>query len=401
MSVMTIRANLLLVRYGEITLKSPEVRSRMEAKLVRNIKLQLNLKKIYDYSIRREPGRIFIYTDEVDACREVLRKVFGVVSFSPAVEVEKDLSAIREAVLKAAEIILSEGMSFSIRARRSDKAFEYSSKQLEEILGADVLEHIKGVKVNLDNPDKTIYVEVRGESAYIFYEVVPGPGGLPYGVEGKVVALISGGVDSTVAAWMVMKRGCSLVPVHFDMSPFYGEDAKERAISVLKWLRDWVSERKWRAYIVPLGEVHENIDITPRYRCLLCKLLMLKVGEKIAELEKAKAVVTGESLGQVATQTLDNLYFLTTKVNIPVFRPVLTYDKNEILDYARKIGVAEISDRKVEACTLSPKKKGYRVVTHASEKTAYAIEKALEESNYKSLEKAVKYLLSKAEIVNL
>ncbi|RLE99503.1 MAG: tRNA 4-thiouridine(8) synthase ThiI [Thermoprotei archaeon] len=401
MSVMTVRENLLLVRYGEITLKSREVRSRMEAKLVRNIKVQLNLRKIYDYVIRKESGRIFIYSDEVDACSEVLRKVFGVVSFSPAIEVERDLSTIREAVLEVAENILREGMSFSIRARRSDKTIEYSSKQLEEILGADVLENISGVKVDLDNPDKTIYIEVREEHAYIFHEVVAGPGGLPYGVEGKVIGLLSGGIDSTVAAWMVMKRGCSLVPVHFDLSPFYGEDAKERALLVLKWLREWIPERRWRAYTVPLGEVHKNIDITPRYRCLLCKLLMLKVGEKIAERERGKALVTGESLGQVATQTLDNLYFLTTRVNIPVFRPVLAFDKNEIADYARRIGVAEIADRKVEACALSPKKRGYRVVTHASEKTIYAVKKALEESAYESLEKAVEYLVSKAKVFSL
>jgi len=394
----------LLVRYGEIALKSREIRARMEDRLIRNIVSQLKLAGLGGFRIRRVWGRVFIeLSDSSDPKRyvEVLTRVFGIVSVSPCIKLPLDLDEIKKAVVDLAMDVLKPGSTFEIRVHRANKKYPLTSKELEKLLGAEVLRNLPYVKVNLENPDKSIYLEVRDEAAYAYLEEFRGPGGLPYGVEGRVVSLISGGVDSAVASWMIMKRGCEVVPVHYDLTPFYGEDAKTRAYEVLRWLRQWVPEEEWYVYEVPLGQLHEKVMIDVRYRCLLCKFLMYRIAEELAILEGAKAIITGESLGQVASQTLDNLYFLTTKVKTPVLRPLIGYDKDEIVALARKLGLESIALRRVLACTLNPSAQGRKAETHATERVYDIISNSIRESGFSNIEEAIKYALERTKKLRL
>ena len=348
--------NVTIIRYGEISIKSPRVREKMENILIRNIKTTLELSGICKYKIKREKGRIFIYSENPIDIAKLLTKVFGIVSTSPAIEIDNDIEVIKEQVLKITKEILKDNMEFAIRARRV-KSYKLTSKEIERIIGEEVLmkSGLK-LKVNLENPDKIIYIEIRKKRAYIYYHLFRGYGGLPYGVEGKVISLVSGGVDSAISSWLIMKRGCEIIPIHYDLTPYYTKEAKERAIDVLKWLRKWVPKKKFKIYLVPLGQIHSQVKLDDeRYRCLLCKSLMYKIAEIVCIKEKAKGIVTGESMGQVASQTLDNLYFLSSLVKVPIYRPVIGFDKEEIIKLAKKLNVFEIAGRQVGLCKLVPK----------------------------------------------
>lgn len=397
---MMDKFDVILIRYGEIAVKSKEVRIRMERRLVNNIRSQLTLKGLRDFKVRKEWGRIFLEVGrDLEDYVSVLTNVFGITSVSPCIKLKPEVGEIKREVVKLAREVLKPGDTFEVRVRRAFKGFPLTSKEMEELLGSEVLKGVRGVKVDLEEPDRSLSVEIRREAAYLYYQEFEGPGGLPYGVEGRVVSLISGGTDSTLATWMMMKRGCEVIPVHYDLTPFYGDDAKERLKDVLNWLRKWVPRRRWYVYIIPLGEVHAKLNVDVRYRCLLCKLLMYKVAENLAFKEGAKALVTGESVGQVASQTLDNLYFLTTKVSLPVFRPLIGFDKEEIVRVARKLGLVDITLKKVTACTLYPKARGGRAITHATDEALNIILNGIKSSSFKDLNAVVDYLLSKAKKV--
>jgi thiamine biosynthesis protein ThiI len=314
-------------------------------------------------SIRKTRGRIFIETPNPEQTILATSKVFGVNSVIPAV---KTSTAIDDLVQTAAEIasqVIRNGQTFAVRARRVGE-HPYTGMDLEKNIGARILDSLsgQGVKVKLSNPDQTIYVEAREDAGYVYSKIIDGPGGLPLGSQGKVVALLSGGVDSATASWLMMKRGANVIPLYLSTPPYSNEQCAQRAFNVVKFLRGYVPSNKYFLYVAPHGQnLSEIIKRCPRkLTCVLCKRMMYRIACKLAEIKGAKAIVTGESLGQVASQTLANLYVLDAVATMPVFRPLIGMDKNEIENMAKKIGFQQIAAIKVKPCGAVPFKPATR-----------------------------------------
>ncbi len=349
----------VLIHYDELSLKSQPVRRFMEKVLIRNIKWMLDREKLSYESIKRERGRIFIDTSSPREVCGALSKVFGIVSTSPVLEAPAEIDEIIRLSTRVAEMLLGPEESFAVRARRTG-THSFTSMDVQREVGAAILAKTRSLntRVNLTNPDKQIFVEIREKKAYVYHEIFQGPGGLPYGSEGKMVSLFSGGIDSPVATWLMMKRGCRVIPVYFDNSPYTDNTTLERAISVLKVLREYATQKSFYIYVVPHGKTLEKIIKTaPRkLTCLLCKRTLYRVATAIAKKERAKGIVTGESLGQVASQTLDNLMILNEATSLPVYRPLIGLNKREIEEIARRIGTFELSSTSVTSCSAVPEK---------------------------------------------
>jgi thiamine biosynthesis protein ThiI len=345
-------AGTILVRYGELALKSERVRRGFERRLIGNIRAAL---EGIAHGLKRERGRIFVETSSTEAAIERLVRVPGVVSVSPALRTSATLEAMTSTALRVAREVLKPGMSFAVRTRRTGE-HEFTSRDVDVAVGSAILEEIPGVKVDLSSPSKEISIEVRGKDAYVYTEVLRGPGGLPLSTQGTVVALLSGGMDSPVAAWLMMKRGCRVVLVHLDAKPY--SDAKALAIEAARSLSGWAAGVGMVLYVVPYGEVLRAIvERAPRRLvCVLCKRGMYKAAEMVAAREGALGLVTGEVLGQVVSQTLANLRVLDAAVSLPVFRPLLGLDKVEVEGIARRLGTYEISTKLAAPCRAAPKR---------------------------------------------
>jgi len=333
----------VLVRYGEIFLKSEPVRRIYEKILVRNIKRALRREGI-EFSLRRERGRIFIEGNE-EKIIEVLKNVFGIVSVSPCYHLETcDIEKIKDFVKSNYENWIKPEQTFAIRAKRVG-SHEYTSKDLEREIGKVV-----DRKVNLGNPDITIFVEVRGNDAYIYTQFIKGLGGMPVGSSGKVLSLLSGGIDSPVASFLAMKRGCKVSFVHFHSYPLVSNRSIEKSKEIVKILNKY--QFRSVLYLVPFHEIQMKIKATiiPKYRIIFYRRFMLRIAEKIAKRENAKALVTGESLAQVSSQTLSNIATIEEVTKMPILRPLIGMDKEEIIQIAKKIGTYNISILPQEDC---------------------------------------------------
>jgi thiamine biosynthesis protein ThiI len=342
-----ISQDVVLVRYGEITLKDRWTRQNWERILAGNIAYDLRNAGL-EHKVTRGEGRIFIQTPDPRAS-EIAARVFGVVSTSPARAVAPDLKEICQA---AVEMALKAGpATFAIRPRRS--GISISSEEIGRVVG-DAVRKMTGASVDLEEPELEIFVEARRESAYIFTQVVKGMGGLPLGSQGKMLALVSGGIDSPVAAWMMMKRGCPVSLLHFDSRPY--ADALQPSLKSAKVLAGWTSGRKIDFIEVPIGRGIEKISSHyPRATCVLCRRLMYWIAAEVMEMEAALGIVTGYSMGQVASQTAENILAEQAAMGMPVFHPLIAMDKAEIMDLARKIGTYEVTEE-TKSCTAVPKK---------------------------------------------
>jgi thiamine biosynthesis protein ThiI len=371
---------MIIVRYGEIGIKSRRTRRRIEARLVANIR------RAVKKPVKREFGRIFVDSDSREDA-ERIAKVFGVVSTSLAIKTTSELEEIISKGAEYAKERIKTGDTFSVRARRTGK-HNYTSKDVEAQLGEGIIK-VTGAKVNLTKPDRTIYVEVRSGDAYIFEEIIKGVGGLPLGTQETAVTLIRGEVGSSVATWMMMKRGVEPICLYLDSSAF-GGGARERALETIKKLAGWKNGRI-RTYLVPYGDVLSKIREGGKLACILCKRSMLKIGEAIADKEGAKALVTGENLGRVVSQTMENLPVIDRVATTPVFRPILTMSKNEITELARKINTYRIS-REGVACSLGPPK---------YPKPKVELKKVLEAEEEIDMEELIKKAIEGAEIIEV
>ncbi|VVB95859.1 tRNA (guanine(6)-N2)-methyltransferase [uncultured archaeon] len=345
----------ILVRYDELALKSKRVRTRYEQILVKNIKAMLNADGCSYSRISREMGRIFIHSEDTEAVKSAA-KVFGVVSASAVFTCKSDLESAGRLCAEVAARILKEGQSFAIRSRRAGN-HEFTSRDVAVACGDAVFDSInKNVRVDLDNPDVEIFVEMRQDKAYVFTESVKGVGGLPMGTQGKMVALVSGGIDSPVAAWLMMKRGCEIVPLYLNNDPFSDETTRERAMQCIDVLQKWSPQKKFTIYEAPHGEnllaFLENCD--NRLNCVLCRRMMYRIAGEVLKLEDAHGIITGSSLGQVASQTSQNMLAEMYGMEYPIYHPLIGLDKLEITDIARKIGTLGPSTKPATCCMAVP-----------------------------------------------
>lgn len=344
-----MKPDVILVRYGELALKGKN-RSDFENRLVQNIRLKLA--GIPDAKVVKSFGRIFVETEPSNSA-SVLRglgDVFGVVGFSPAERVESDLAAIKRAAVRLVEYQEPFPRTFKVAAKRADKSFPLSSGEINRQVGAHVLRNVKGLKVDVHQPDLTIHIEVRGKYTYVYGDDLPGPGGLPVGTSGKVMLLLSGGIDSPVAGYLSLKRGAELLAVHFHSYPYTSERSRQKVIDLAQILTRFAG--RIRLFIVPFTEIQTEI----RQKCLesysitVMRRMMFRISEQLARREGALALVTGESLGQVASQTLESMNAINEVVDIPVLRPLIGMDKQEIMSLSKRIGTYETSILPYEDC---------------------------------------------------
>lgn len=335
---------LLLVRYGEIFLKGQNRPVFMRA-LVKRVK-----RAVQDLgaTVYLNDSRIFVtdYSDQDEAIRKVT-KVFGVHSVCPAIEMPKeDFDAVAaQAVAMMADL---KG-TFKVSARRSDKRYPLDSPAINGQIGHRVLVANKNLSVDVKNPDHVMNVEIR-DHAYLYVKVVPAVGGMPVGTNGRATLLLSGGIDSPVAGWMIAKRGVHINAVHFHSYPYTSDRAKEKVLDLARILSE--SCCGIRVHVVPFTkiqmEIHEKCP--DEYTTLIMRRFMMRIAERVAITEKSEALITGESIGQVASQTMTALGTTDMVVNMPVFRPVIGFDKTEIIAIAEKIGTMETSSLPYEDC---------------------------------------------------
>lgn len=340
---------LLLIRYGEIALKGKN-RPFFERKLLRNIRASLKGLEPFEATFRR--GRYFvrIANEKMHAAQDRLTRVFGIVSISIVYQADLDLEDICQKSLELVKEHYRPGMSFKVDTRRPNKRFPYQSPQVNAKVGAFVLESELDLEVNVHKPDLLLSIEIRDEGAFVYTDSLRGPGGLPVGVTGKGLLLLSGGIDSPVAGWMALKRGVQLEAIHFHSPPFTGEAALHKVLDLCQLLAAYGGRIK--LHLVPFTEIQKEIHLhCPEEMVItIMRRFMFKIAEKVAGNTKAQVIYTGESLGQVSSQTVENIIAIDNAVSLPVFRPLVGLDKQEITALAQKIDSYSISIRPHEDC---------------------------------------------------
>ena len=336
---------VLLLKFGELFLKGKNKKD-FENLLMENIKAKLSS---FKYKISYTLGRIVISDYEIDdewAIVEELKTVFGLIGVSKAVEVDTS----EENIFAYASSISLSG-TFRVNAKRADKKFPLSSMELERKLGEVILTHNENLKVDLHNPEHIVYVEIRfNNKTYIYYETIKCAGGLPLGSAGKAHLLLSGGIDSPVAGYLMAKRGLKLEAVHFHSYPYTSEQAKEKVIELGRKLTKYCDEIK--LHIVSFTKVQEQIHMNcdSEYMITIMRRIMMRVAEKICNENNLGAIITGESLGQVASQTMPSINVTNSVVSLPVFRPLIAFDKEDIIEIAKEIDTYDTSILPYEDC---------------------------------------------------
>ena len=346
---------LILLRYGELGLKGRN-RGAFVRQLRRNLRACLKAHGLAA-DVVSVGQRVYVRTSQVEAALAPLSRVFGLVSLSPVTEVAPNMEAIAAACVdQAEEAGVGTGLSFRVLARRTDKTFPYISPEISRLAAEAIYEAVGG-RIDLSKrADVTIGVEVGQTTALVYGRVVTGFGGLPVGTEGRVIALISGGIDSPVAAWMMMKRGCGVIPLHFRQS----ESEERKALDNVEVLARYSYGWRLRATVLDHGEAigptlaRLRTIGEERWSCVFCKRALLLKACELADDLGAQAVVMGDSLGQVASQTLANIEVISYGMPKPILRPLIGLDKTEIIEMARRIGTFETSTRDQESCAFLP-----------------------------------------------
>lgn len=335
--------NCMLVKYAsEISLKGLN-RRYFEDLLVTNIRKSIG----NGYKIQKESGRMYIdaYSEEL---AEKVRKTFGIIGVAKAEITEKDMDKIAEVAINQMKQ-LKDVKTFKVESKRSDKKFPLQSLEISREIGGRILQNVEGLKVDVHNPDMVVNIEIR-DKAYIYTKELKGVAGMPYGSAGKGVLLLSGGIDSPVAGYMMAKRGLELVCVYYHSHPYTSERAKEKVVELARKLAVYTGSIK--LYVAPFTEIQMQIieKCQENELTIIMRRYMMQVAEAVAKKENAQALITGESLGQVASQTLESMFVTNSDLEMPVFRPVVGMDKIDITAIAREIDTFETSILPYEDC---------------------------------------------------
>ena len=342
---------IFLLKLGEVVLKGQN-RQSFEDKLLANVRRRVKNCGSFQCSLRQST----IYVEpqgedcDMEAAWDACRQVFGIAAVARAVPCEKTVDAIVEAARTYLADAFAVAKSFKVESKRADKMFPMNSIQLSQAVGGDLAELFPHVAVDVHNPDLTVFVEIREKYAYVHTPSVPGAGGLPIGMGGRAVSLLSGGIDSPVSSWMMARRGVELEMVHFVSPPYTSQQAQDKVLELARLLTAWTG--RLLVHIVPFTEIQEEIrrNCPEEYFTLIMRRFMMRIAEAIARKANAGALVTGESLGQVASQTMEAIGVTNAVCQLPVLRPAIGMDKEEIVAIARRIGTFETSILPYEDC---------------------------------------------------
>lgn len=339
----------IMVRYGELSTKGKNKRNFID-RLGTNVRNSLRGFDDLVVKANRDRMHINLNGDDSELVMQRLSQVFGIQNFSPAIRVEQDMDAVKETAVAMVSEQFVEGTTFKVNTRRSDHDFELDTNEMNDELGGWILDHVPGITVKMKQPDIILRVEVRANGIFLSSETRQGAGGLPVGTAGKGMLMLSGGIDSPVAGYLGMKRGVSMEMVHFFSPPYTSEQALAKAKELTVKLTPYVGTIQFIE--VPFTEIQEQIkhDVPEPYLMTITRRFMLRLTEKIAELRGGLAIFNGESLGQVASQTLESMVAINDVTTMPIIRPVVSMDKNEIIDVAKKIDTFNLSIKPFEDC---------------------------------------------------
>lgn len=339
----------IMIRYGELSTKKKN-RMRFINKLKNNMEHVLSIYPDVSVKTDRDRGHLYLNGTDYHEVAESLKEIFGIQAFSPSFKVEKNVDTLVKAVQEIMTSVYKDGMTFKITAKRSDHSFELDSRALNHTLGDAVFSVLPNIKAQMKQPDINLKVEIRDEAAYISYEDIRGAGGLPVGTSGKGMLMLSGGIDSPVAGYLALKRGVDIEAVHFASPPYTSPGALKKAHDLTRKLTKFGGNIQFIE--VPFTEIQEEIkEKAPEaYLMTLTRRFMMRITDRIREDRNGLVIINGESLGQVASQTLESMQAINAVTATPIIRPVVTMDKLEIIDIAQKIDTFDISIQPFEDC---------------------------------------------------
>lgn len=346
---MNLQYSEIMIRYGELSTKGKN-RMRFINKLKRNIQDVLSIYPDVTVTADRDRGHVFLNGQAYEPVAESLKQIFGIQAFNPVYRLDKDVALLEKAVQDIMTGLYREGLTFKVASKRADHNFVLDSQELNLTLGNAVFRALPSIQAQMKKPDVTLKVEIRDEAAYISHEEIKGAGGLPVGTSGKGMLMLSGGIDSPVAGYLALKRGVDIEAVHFASPPYTSPGALKKAHDLTRKLTKFGGNIQFIE--VPFTEIQEEIkEKAPEaYLMTLTRRFMMRITDRIREERKGLVIINGESLGQVASQTLESMQAINAVTNTPIIRPVVTMDKLEIIDIAQEIDTFEISIQPFEDC---------------------------------------------------
>lgn len=382
----------ILVRYGELSTKGKN-RKQFISHLRNNIRF--SFVDLPNIKIQAERDRMFLTSSddsEIHALIERLPKIFGIQSFSPVASCSKDLDDIQATALKIMDSLESQDKTFRVTVKRSDKFFPLDTYELQSVVASNVLRQYPTLKVQMKKPEIDLRIEVLNDAVYMMAQVIPGAGGMPLGSNGRSLLMLSGGIDSPVAGYMLLKRGVRLDAIHFHSPPFTSERSKEKVMNLANQLSHFGATV--RLHVIPFTDIQQSIQaqIPENVSMTTTRRLMMKISDLVREEIGALGIVTGESLGQVASQTLESLTAINAVTSTPIFRPLISMDKLDIIDIAREIGTYETSILPYEDCCT--------IFTPSCPKTKPKLEKVEYYESFKDFDELITEAVQNREVLS-